>query len=475
MTIVLMFVVAVCCAQSSTDPACTVLGPKPSFIVKLRSSPPLLLAREQLASGDLHRLAAPGLIFTQAKRMFQGYYVVHVKAEKQSQFLLQANASGFGCYSKQSLSRMVAKIKQSPLVAEVTPNFLSTTMVGPQSHMPAQWNLQGPPGGIDAENTWIDFTSGHANTTIAVLDTGIMNHEALNPNILPGVHFTDAGSTGMSATPSCIACAGYHHGTMVAGIIASTGALAYGETLWGVAPHTSILPINVFTKFTDEPTCGMPPCLYSYLSDQINALEWLAGIDFPDLNPPPASIVGINMSLGNVRSCPDVAQRALNQTQKRGLVTMVAAGNRSIDAARDYPANCDGVISVAATGFYGERASYSNWGKSVTIAAPGGNGSYSVYATIDNAYAHRQATSFAVAHVSGVVALLYAIDPTLRAEQVKQIITAPDTITPFPSADMLPEGAVSCMDDEALEKYCGAGIINAYKAAQKVYTRLHDK
>jgi len=40
---------------------------------------------------------------------------------------------------------------------------------------------------------------------------------------------------------------------------------------------------------------------------------------------------------------------------------------------------------------------------------------------------------------------------------------------------MLPEGAMSCMDDEAVEKYCGAGIINAYKAAQKVYARLHDQ
>lgn len=470
---VLIFITTLYCTQvnaaAPSGSACLLLGPEPSFIIKFHNPPPSLLAREQLSSRNLHEIAVPGITFIHAKRMAHGYYIARVKFEKQPNTWLQTSVAGSTCYTQQALSKIVEKIKQSPTIAEVTPNFLSSIMEISQSNTPVQWNLQTPPGGIDAENTWIDFTKGAPDTTIAVLDTGIVNHDALNPNILPGVHFTNAGEAGVSATPSCLECAGFNHGTMVAGIIASTGELAYGGALFGVAPHSTILPINVFTKFIDQKTCGFSPCLYSYLSDQINALQWLAGNHFSNLNEPPSAVVGINMSLGNVTACPEVAQQTLNQIQKHNMSIIVAAGNQNNDVARDYPANCKNVISVAATGLYGERASYSNWGKSVTIAAPGGNGAYSIYSTINDAYIYRQGTSLAAPHVSGVIALLYAIAPTLDPIKVKDIITSQDSTTEFPTSDILPPGTISCIDARFPEKSCGTGIINAYKAAQKVH------
>lgn len=459
------------CQQVSADAqhsrsSCILLGPKPSFIIKLRHDPPLFMAHKQLNHDDI---AIPGIVFTQVRRMSQGDYIVHLKPEKPSTVLLQERSLGSGCYSQKSLSKIVAKIKKSAMIAEATPNFLSSVMEITQSNGLSQWNLQAPPGGIDAAATWTDFTTSGPQVTIVVLDTGILNHDALNPNILAGVHFTDNGTSGLGATPSCMQCAGYNHGTFVAGIIAATGTSAYSEAVFGVAPHSTILPINVFTKFTDTKTCKFPPCLLSYLSDQINALHWIAGNHFPDLAPPPSTVVGINMSLGNVYTCPDAAQNAMNQVQKKGLSVIVAAGNQNNDAARDYPANCSGVIAVAATGPFGERASYSNWGSTVTISAPGGNGQNgSIYSTIDDAYAYKQGTSLAAPHVSGMIALLYSMDPTLDPLKVKEIITAQDVITHFPSTKNLPEGVLSCMDAHFPEKTCGTGIINAYKSAQKL-------
>ena len=159
----------------------------------------------------------------------------------------------------------------------------------------------------------------------------------------------------------------------------------------------------------------------------------------------------------------------MNQVQKKGLSVIAAAGNQNNDAAREYPANCSGVIAVAATGPFGERASYSNWGSTVTIAAPGGNGQNgSIYSTIEDGYAYKQGTSLAAPHVSGVIALLYSIDPTLDPIKVKEIITAKDAMTPFPPSETLPAGTFSCIDANFPEKSCGAGIINAYKSAQKL-------
>lgn len=444
---------------SSSNSLCVLLGPTPSFIIKLAHRSPQKFVKKQLTQSELQAISTSSITFTHAKSMSGDYFIAYFKPEQ----------SESGCYAPGDLSRLMKQIKQSSMVEEIMPNFLSSTLEVRSESVLSQWSLLSPPGGVDAQNTWQYYTTGQPSATIAVLDTGILNHDALNPNILPGVHFTDNGFSGIDATPSCMQCAGYNHGTFVAGIIAATGAPAYGESMFGVAPNSTILPINVFTQFTDIKTCGFPPCLFSYLSDQINALYWLAGDAFLDLPHPPATIVGINMSLGTVSSCPEVAQNALNQVQNKGLSVIVAAGNQNNDVVRDYPANCSGVISVAATGPYGERASYSNWGSTVTIAAPGGNGENgSIYSTIDDAYAHKQGTSIAAPHVAGIIALLYSIDPTLDPIKVKKIITAEDAVTPFPLQDNLPLNSLSCINPQFPEKSCGAGIINAYKSAQKL-------
>ena len=87
---------------------------------------------------------------------------------------------------------------------------------------------------------------------------------------------------------------------------------------------------------------------------------------------------------------------------------VVAAGNQAVDAAQSAPANCAGVISVAATDVSGALAPYSNFG-SVTVAAPGGD-PYAQILSTGNAgaqglgaptYTERNGTSMAAPVVSG--------------------------------------------------------------------------
>jgi serine protease len=70
-------------------------------------------------------------------------------------------------------------------------------------------------------------------------------------------------------------------------------------------------------------------------------------------------------------------------------------------------------------------------------------------------YAGEEGTSMAAPIVSGVVALIYSLKPTVSFEKVWQILKS--TVTPFPAGS-------SC----ALKGNCGAGIVNAGAAIAAV-------
>ena len=151
-----------------------------------------------------------------------------------------------------------------------------------------------------------------------------------------------------------------------------------------------------------------------------------------------------------------------------GGIVIFAAGNENRDIS--VPAILDQVIAVSATGPTGKKATYSNYGKWVDIAAPGGeNGAYpmgDVYSTVTgNQFGQMSGTSMACPHVSGVAALvvsryggegftntklkeillesadynkLYDVNPDYKARQVSALISTPDRL--------------------------GAGALDAYKA-----------
>jgi serine protease len=79
----------------------------------------------------------------------------------------------------------------------------------------------------------------------------------------------------------------------------------------------------------------------------------------------------LNLSLGGSGACDTTTQNAINSARSRGAVVVVAAGNSNINAINSNPANCAGVITVAATNRAGGKASYSNYGANVDDRGPG--------------------------------------------------------------------------------------------------------
>jgi serine protease len=223
-----------------------------------------------------------------------------------------------------------------------------------------------------------------------------------------------------------------------------------GSGVAGVAYNARVLPVRVLGR------CG------GYTSDIADGLAWASGAAVPGVptNPNPARVA--NLSLGGSGPCGTAMQNAINTARTRGMVVVVAAGNERQNAANSSPANCTGVVVVAATTRAGGRASYSNFGAIVDVAAPGGstgNGN-GVLSTLNtgtttpgnDTYAYYQGTSMATPHVAGVAALMLSVNPALTPAQVET--TLRNTTRAFPA---------TCSQ-------CGTGIVNARAAVVAAQT-----
>ena len=341
---------------------------------------------------------------------------------------------------------------------------------------PSQWDMSDAGAGaadysVHAPGAW-EITTGSSALTIAVLDTGITTHSEFSGRIVAGYDFVSnsyqandgSGRDGNPSDPGdwvtsaeatknggpffgCKIEASSWHGTHVAGTIGATGNNAAG--IAGLNWESNIQPVRVLGK------CG------GVLSDTADAIRWAAGgsVSGVTVNATPARI--INISLGGSGSCPSYMQDAINDARSLGSIVVVAAGNDNKDVSRATPANCSGVISVAATGRNGKRASYSNYGSLIDIAAPGGNSRIDpgILSTLNSgaqgpsaeSYASYQGTSMATPHVAGVLSLLLSLNNALTESQIRALLSS--TSTPFPTDS----GSNPC----TTTNMCGAGIINA--------------
>ncbi len=427
---------AVATNGANIGPAATA-GATDRFIVKLRDPSTRDVERR---IQDLARPSMPGLNYL--RQMSGNAHVVKAPRKLQK---LEADA-------------IARQLRADPRVASAEPDYMMFHQVLPNDPMYAQqWHYYEPAGGINLPPAW-DITTGSNNIVIAVLDTGTRPHADLSGRLLSGYDFINdlpTGNDGDARDPDssdpgdygCNASNSSWHGTHVAGTIGAASNNSSG--LSGINWVSKILPVRVLG------VCG------GYTSDIVDGLRWAAGIAVPNLpvNPTPARVANLSLG-GNNGGCSTTFQNAVNDVTARGMVVVVSAGNSAADASTFEPASCAGVVTVAATGRNGGRASYTNIGSKVAIAAPGGSGSNGVLSTLNagltvpgaDTYAYYQGTSMAAPHVAGTASLMLSKNPALTSAQVVQILKS--------SARQFPTGT----GFDCTIGTCGAGIVDAAAA-----------
>lgn len=144
----------------------------------------------------------------------------------------------------------------------------------------------------------------------------------------------------------------------------------------------------------------------------------------------------ISMSLGGP-GVTTTLQNAVDNAWTNNMVIVAAAGNNSSNASF-YPAAYTNCISVAATDSVGTLATFSNYGVTVDIAAPG----VDIASTYKGSqYALLSGTSMATPHVAGVAALVRSKDPAATNATVRSRLET--TATVFVAT---PDGPLSLLD-----------------------------
>ena len=260
---------------------------------------------------------------------------------------------------------------------------------------------------------------------VAVLDTGLdLDHpefagrilkneaECENGN-LPSDGSRDKDGNGYKAD-----CLGYNvigdnhrpydnskgHGTHIAGIIAAS---ADGTGVEGLDDRIKILPVKVLDR------------------GQAKAETFAKGIEYAVSR----KVDVINLSLGwpEIFNTSRVA-RALEKAAAAGVYIVAAAGNNSHDRPI-YPCAYDEVICVGSIDPDGAVSSFSNYGPTVDLMAPG----FTIASTIPRknrsqflqvkGYDYRSGTSQAAPQVAAALALLKASYPSeSRADHLARLL-----------------------------------------------------
>ncbi|MEM8561059.1 MAG: S8 family peptidase [Pseudomonadota bacterium] len=322
----------------------------------------------------------------------------------------------------------IKNLRQDPAVEFAEPNYRVRAMATPNDELyPFQWHYSL----IDLPQAW-DTTTGSEQAIIAVVDTGILSgHPDLQGQLVGGYDFVRDLSNardgdGIDPNPEDplsggIVTRGGSHGTHVGGTVAAAGNNGIGVV--GVAYGSRIMPMRAL---------GSDQSGTSYDIEQ--AVRFAAGLANDSGTVPAQAASVINLSLGGA-GFSQASQNLYQQVYESGVVLVAAAGNEA-STAPSYPAAYSGVISVGAVDALRRRASYSNTGASIDITAPGGdftpdlNGdglpdgilSTDGFGDGQFGYTPEFGTSFSAPHVSGVIALMLAVNPNLSPQDIDALL-----------------------------------------------------
>ena len=338
--------------------------------------------------------------------------------------------------SEMDVIEFYSKLKGNDLFEVVKLNdFGEGCMIPNDTHESSQWYLNK----INVFDAWM-VTTGNANVRVAVLDTEInWQHPDLGmgndnyKNIDESLGYNYLYNTQNVVLP-------HYHGTASAGII-------------GAKTNNNLGVSGICGGNNSQGVTIIPFCI----GNNNNEMDFSV-VDDAIINATNKGAKIIQMSFKSFNSnYPDI-NAAIDYAYNNGVTLIAASGNDTQTSWIGYPASNPKVIAVGASNKNDTRCLFSNCGTGIDLVAPG-DSLYTI--CLEDGYDYRSGTSFSVAMVSGVVALMLSINPNLTPSQIRSILintaTKPDTYT---------------YDNDGWNNEVGYGVVNAFAAVMEVALRI---
>ncbi len=350
-------------ATTSSSPSTQILAPQ-SLTEQTAVSPSPAAKPTKSATGAY----LPDRIVVKYAPSAQAARAARASASRESESGEEASATHLlSVPAGTSLDATLAKLRHEKNVVWAVPDYVAhTTSVaipndpGITGHtaggwQQTQWNFDGT-NGIDASQAWAnvaaDGAPGGAKVIVAVLDTGVAyanrgryrrSPDFSKYSFVQGYDFIDR-------TPYANDHNG--HGTFVAGTIAEATNNNYGLT--GLAYAARIMPVRVLDS-----------------AGEGDASVIAEGVRFAVNHH--ARIINLSLEFSSDVGASDIPEliEALRYAYRHNVLVVAAAGNEG-STTIPYPARAGHVIAVGATTEHGCLASYSNYGRGITLVAPGG-------------------------------------------------------------------------------------------------------
>ncbi len=306
----------------------------------------------------------------------------------------------------------------------VEPDFWVYTLLIPNDPMfsTVQWDKWV----MYSDPAWDIVTGG--NIKVAVVDNGV---EYLHPDLAANFRAGELGydfiGNDNDPRPDNPTIENAFHGTHVSGIIAGIIGNQIGIAGWAQVQLLAVRVLNDSGNGT--------------LTDVARGIRWAAD----------NGAIIINLSIGGDAVSTPLLE-ACQYAVRKGALLVAASGNDGKQGIT-YPAKMAECIAVGATDATSELAWFSNYGPELELVAPG----TTIYSTVTGGYyGSANGTSMATPQVSGVAALLFALNPSFTANQVRAILSVS-------AIDMGANGR---------DAYFGYGLVNAYRAVQLAQSLL---
>ena len=287
-----------------------------------------------------------------------------------------------------------------------------------------QWNLRA----VFADRAWAAGFLGSRDVVVAILDSGI---DYMHPDLAGLVDLSRSKSFAPEEDPVVAAMFPgrlpisdlFWHGTAVSSIIGSNA-----KVVAGINHDVTLIAVKVWNRFNQGSFARLLTGIVYAADEGADVINVSGGYPF-DKSENPGIVAAV--------------ERAVNYSFRKGAVFVSGAGNGAVDFDHDgdrvqLPCQATHVICASATGPTGAaaingpwididaRAPYSGFGRStVDVAAPGGTGEVGQFRRVwvpctttptpqtaapacraHQPVAQGQGTSFSVAHVTGLAALL---------------------------------------------------------------------